>query len=42
MIKKLTKLYQAIVDFILGNLNGCKVKWRGKGGVKKNDSSPKI
>ncbi|MBA7613418.1 hypothetical protein ES703_20667 [subsurface metagenome] len=35
MIKKLTKLYQAIVDFILSNMNGCKVKWSGKEGGKK-------
>jgi len=35
MIKKLTKLYQAIVDFILNNCNGCKVKWRGKEGGRK-------
>ncbi|MBA7546078.1 hypothetical protein ES705_38461 [subsurface metagenome] len=27
MIKKLTKFYQAIADFILSNLNGCKVRW---------------
>ena len=35
MIKKLTKLYQAILDFILSNLNGCKVGWKGKEEVKK-------
>ncbi len=35
MIKKLTKLCQAIADLILSNLNGCKVKWSGKEGGKK-------
>jgi len=35
MIKKLIKIYQAIADFILSNLNGCKVRWRGKEGGKK-------
>jgi len=35
MIKKLIGIYQAIVDFILNNLSGCKVKWRGKEGGKK-------
>lgn len=35
MIKKFIKLYQAIVDFILNNWNGCKFKWKDKGGGKR-------
>ncbi|MBA7573944.1 hypothetical protein ES708_15745 [subsurface metagenome] len=35
MIKKLTKFYQVIADFILSNLNGCKVKWGDKEGGKR-------
>ncbi|MBA7515694.1 hypothetical protein ES705_07737 [subsurface metagenome] len=27
MIKKFIKFYRAILDFILNNWNGCKVKW---------------
>ncbi|MBA7542059.1 hypothetical protein ES705_34375 [subsurface metagenome] len=27
MIRKLIRLYQAIADFILNLLRGCKVKW---------------
>jgi len=30
MIKKLIKFYHAIADFILRNLNGCRVKWGAK------------
>ena len=35
MFKKFIKIYHAIVDFILNNLNGSKAKWSGKEGGKK-------
>jgi hypothetical protein len=30
MVKRLVKICQAIADFILRNLDGCRVKWGAK------------
>jgi len=35
MIKRLIKIYHAITDFILRNMNGCKFKWGTKKDGKK-------
>jgi len=35
MIRFFIRIYWAIVDFILSNLGGCKIKWADKEEVKK-------